>query len=488
MKIKTKFIIAIALLVLLPTAFTVAVTSNILDDNLDFVHFFDTYFDIFNTFTVIAEDFDTVIEEKSANPTYFLTDAFTQKIAQDFDNKILYIEIFENSNLRYSSHLDTLEDLTPVETFLASRISPTLVQKGYTLKQHHFKLEDASVIDVRLNIDTLRLELAYQSFEVIFFLFFGAFNLIVLSLLIAWISNPIKRSLRRLSYATNEIGKGNLNIELSYNENDDFEPLAESIESMRQSLKRSVARQQQVELEKKELIANISHDLRTPVTSIRGYVQGLKDGVARTRDTQQEYLEIIESKTYMLESLVNDLSEITGYDTNAIKLNKQSIDLRHFLFDCVDELEKDVSRAGGKIHLHYIIKDTVITVDPEKLMRVFINIIENAIKYKSAAPLEIVILANRDDNGVFINISDNGIGVPESDLDKIFNRFFRSDKSRNLDIGGSGIGLSICREIIQAHGGRITATTGTSGGLTLSIRLSASQNDTEELYGTHTDY
>ena len=173
----------------------------------------------------------------------------------------------------------------------------------------------------------------------------------------------------------------------------------------------------------------------------------------------------------MIESLLNDLSEITTFDTNNIKLNKQVIDLKNFLMDCVEELENDVEKVGGKLSLHYIIKDTFIQVDPEKLMRVFINIIGNSIKYRSQRPLEIVILANQDDDGVYINISDNGIGVPETEIENIFDRFFRSDKSRNLNIKGSGIGLSICREIIASHGGKIWATGNDSHGLTLSIRL-----------------
>ena len=242
---------------------------------------------------------------------------------------------------------------------------------------------------------------------------------------------------------------------------------------MRRSLETSVEKQKILEVEKKELIVNISHDLRTPITSIRGYVQGLKDGVARTEETQREYLETIESKTYMIESLLNDLFEITRFDVGSIKLNKQVVNLKNFLTDCVDELESDVTKIGGKLSLHFIIKDTRVEVDPEKLMRVFINVIENSIKYRNGSPLEIIILANQDDDGVFINISDNGIGVKDDDLAHIFERFYRSDKSRNLDIMGSGIGLSICKEIIAAHGGRITASANDSHGLTISIRLKA---------------
>ncbi len=303
-----------------------------------------------------------------------------------------------------------------------------------------------------------------------------AINLLLLSALLSWLYTPIKRRIKTLSHATHQIRRGELDTSLEPKETDDFYELALSIEAMRVSLKESLKRQDILEREKKDLIANISHDLRTPITSIRGYVQGLKDGVARTKAIEQEYLDTIEAKTYMIESLVNDLSEIAGYDRLSIKLHKQPIDLRHFLFDCVDELEKDVAKHGGKLYLHYIIKDTTVQVDPEKLMRVFINLIENAIKYRSEQPMEIVILANRDDDGVFINVSDNGIGVPEADLPYIFERFFRTDKSRNLNVGGSGIGLSICKEIIEAHQGKITASSNESNGLTISIRLESPQD------------
>lgn len=473
MKIKTKFIFALILLVLLPATFTVSVTSNFLSENLNFIHFFDTYFDIFNNFSKISTEFEHYVAPYSESPEFFLSDTFKRDAKERFSSSFLIVEVAENGNVLFTTYSEDLSDATFIENWFYKRLAPDTPTEHYSLKHHHLERLNGNAIDVRLKIDSTRLELAYQAFERVFFLLYGAFNLILLAFLIAWISNPIKDSIQKLTFTTNEIRKGNLNAELSYNENDDFEELALSIESMRQSLKRSVEKQKMLESEKKELIANISHDLRTPITSIRGYVQGLKDGVARTETTQKEYLDIIESKTYMIESLVNDLSEFTGYDTNSIKLNKQVIDLRSFLFDCVDELESDVTKFGGQLYLHYIIKDTMIDVDPEKLMRVFINLIENAVKYRSDKPIEIVILANRDDDGVFINISDNGIGVPEADLDRIFDRFYRSDKSRNLDVGGNGIGLSICKEIIEAHGGKISATGNDINGLTISIRLKA---------------
>ncbi len=471
MKIRTKFIISLILLVLLPAIFTLFITNNFLSDNFNFVHFFDTYYDIFDNFSNISAEFENYVDPYTNSPEYFLTENFEKDALEHFSSTFLSVEVKENSIPMFTTYNDEIENLSFLEKLLFRSMNSDEPKVQYSLNHHHYEIPGTGTIDVMLKIDSSRLEVAYKGFEKIFFFLYGAFNLFLLTILIAWISNPIKRAIRRLTYTTNEIRRGNLNSKLSYEDEDDFQDLAKSIESMRQSLSVSMEKQHILEIEKKELIANISHDLRTPITSIRGYVQGLKDGVARTEETQKEYLETIESKTYMIESLLNDLFDITRFDTNSIKLNKQIVNLKDFLTDCVDELENDVSKIGGKLSLHFIIKDTKVQVDPEKLMRVFINVIENSIKYRSEKPLEVIILANQDDDGVFINISDNGIGVTDDDLAKIFDRFFRSDLSRNLDIKGSGIGLSICREIIASHGGKISASGNDSNGLTISIRL-----------------
>lgn len=473
MKIRTKFIISLMLLVLLPALFTVFITNNFLSNTLSSVHFFDTYYDIFDNFSNVSSEFEEYVSPYTSSPEYFLTDTFQNDAKEQFSNAFLIVEVSENQIIRYTTYSEEISNLSLLERWLFRSLSEQSPKIQYSLKHHHFQLASGNAIDVRLKIDSTRLDLAYQVFETVFFFLYGAFNLILLSVLLSWISNPIKRAIKRLTFTTNEIRKGNLSAKLTYDEQDDFQELADSIESMRYSLENSVEKQQVLEIEKKELIANISHDLRTPITSIRGYVQGLKDGVARTEETQREYLETIESKTYMIESLLNDLFEITRFDHGSIKLNKQVVNLRDFLTDCVDELESDVTKVGGKLSLHYIIKETNVQIDPEKFMRVFINVIENSIKYRSSRPLEIVILANQDDDGVFINISDNGIGVNEEDLKRIFERFYRSDKSRNLDVMGSGIGLSICKEIIASHGGKISASSNDSDGLTISIRLQA---------------
>ncbi|MGX8797364.1 sensor histidine kinase [Fusibacter sp. JL298sf-3] len=471
MKIRTKFIIALALLILIPILFSINITSSIFSDHLRFVPYLDDYDDIFSNFSKSSQAFDDILTAYAKTPTAFLSPEFQAEVEANFSSPFIIVEIWADNQRRYTSYQSEYDDGTFLERFVFDWIQADTSRSAYMLKQHLYTASNGDIIDVRFMIDSERLALARQVFQRLFFIFYAIANLVLITVLITWISKPVQRRLARLAHTTSEIGKGNYYDKLSYRENDDFTELARSIENMRIALKRAMEKQVQLEKEKKELIANISHDLKTPVTSIRGYAQGLRDGVARTEEMQREYLETIESKTYMIESLVNDLSEISGYDSGGIALSPQIVDLRGFLTDCIDELEKDVKKCGGTLSLHYIIKDTQIRVDPEKLMRVFINIIENAIKYRSHRPVEVIILANRDDDGVFINISDNGIGVPEEDTGRLFDRFYRSDKSRNLNVGGSGIGLSICKEIIESHGGKISASSNDSDGLTISIRL-----------------
>lgn len=471
MKLKTKFGVAMILLLLVPIAFSLNFTNNIFSDHLRFIPYLDDYNDIFSNFSESSKSFENLVNAYKNKPNTFLENDFTRQIEPQMLSPFTIMEVWHNGARHFTTYKLGDESGTWLERFVFNQIDDDTSQSAYSLKQYQFATESGDTIELKFLVDTERLALAKQWFQSIFFITYAIVNLILLGLLISWISTPIKRKITRLTYATNQITQGNYYDRLAYIEADDFNSLALSIENLRRALKSSFEKQTALENEKKELIANISHDLRTPITSIRGYVQGLKDGVARTEDMQKEYLSTIEDKTYMLESLIQDLSEIAGYDRLGIKLQKQVVDLRQFLFDCVDALEKDVRKIGGHLSLHYIIKDTNLYIDPEKFMRVFINIIENAIKYRSSKPVEIVILANRDDDGVFINISDNGIGIAEADYDKIFERFYRTDKSRNLNVGGSGIGLSICKEIVVSHGGKISAFSNDHHGLTLSIRL-----------------
>lgn len=471
MKIKYKFIIAAVILLLLPVVFSINLTRSLLQEHLDFIPFLNEYNDIFTSFSEYALSFDEVVKENAHQPDIFFQRSFQEKLGTNFQSPYIFVQIQNKGEVLFTSPTQPLLVPPRLSQWLSKDSNDDKPQSSYALKHHQLRTEEGATMDLYLLVDSVKLQESRLLFQRLFFLIYASINLILLGFFITWMSRPLQTSLKKMTHTTNEIGLGHLETTLLYNENDDFEALAQSIERMRRSLKDAKEKQNRLVEEKKELIANISHDLRTPITSIRGYVQGLKDGVPKSEEQKMEYLETIESKTYMVESLVNDLNEIAKYDAQMIQLQKQPISLKHFLTDCTDALQKDVAKVGGSLSLHYIIKDLTISIDPEKLMRVFINCIENAIKYRSQKTLEIIILVNQDDDGAFINITDNGIGVPSNEVDFIFQRFYRTDKSRNLNVAGSGIGLSISQEIIEAHHGKISAFNNDNQGLTVSIRL-----------------
>ena len=207
MKIKNKFIISLVLLVLLPAIFTLLITNNFLSDNLNIFHFFDTYYDIFDNFSSISNKFETYVHPYTNSPEFFLTDTFKEYAETNFSSTFLIIEVAENSVNKFTTYHDEIENLSLVERWLFGNLTEEHNNIQYSLKHHHFERLDGGTIDVRLKIDSTRLEVAYQVFEKVFFVLYGTFNLILLAVLLAWISNPIKRAIRRLTFTTNEIRK-----------------------------------------------------------------------------------------------------------------------------------------------------------------------------------------------------------------------------------------------------------------------------------------
>ena len=206
----------------------------------------------------ISMAFEEAVNPYTNSPEYFLTTPFKQLALSDFSTAYLSVEVSQNGIVRFTTFSDEIQDLSWIEQLLYKNLSQEYIGVQYSLKHHHYDLNEGGSIDVKLKIDSTRLEIAYQVFERVFFFIYGAFNLILLSLLLSWISNPIKRAIKRLTFTTNEIRKGNMDAELFYEDQDDFQELAHSIESMRQALQMSVKKQRILEIEKKELLANIS--------------------------------------------------------------------------------------------------------------------------------------------------------------------------------------------------------------------------------------
>lgn len=279
------------------------------------------------------------------------------------------------------------------------------------------------------------------------------------AVLITWTYSGLVPNTRRLIRATTQIREGNLDEPVEIHGNDEIAVLAQSIEEMRKRLQADAREKINDENVQRQLISNIAHDLKTPLTAIRGYAEGLLEGVATTPEKQEAYLRTIYNKANEMNTLLNELSIYSKLDTNRIPYDFQHISVKGFFDDCARELEMDLENQGVGLRYHCYVDDQMqVIADPEQLMRVIHNIIGNAVKYRGEDALCISFRVKDVGDFVQVEIEDNGMGIAATDLPHIFDRMFRGDASRNSEIGGSGIGLSIVKKIIEDHGGQIWAT------------------------------
>lgn len=205
------------------------------------------------------------------------------------------------------------------------------------------------------------------------------------------------------------------------------------------------------------MLANIAHDIKTPITAIKGCAQMLSEGIIREETKKQEYLDIILSRSHVIEHMVNDLKEVIKYDVGSITLDFADVKMGYFIDDCIDDFRINNQDQKFDINFDRTYQDLTLRIDPNLIQRVFKNIIGNSLKYNRDRDVDIRIDTDKVGKIIRFKISDDGSGVPNEALHKLFDRLYRVDSSRTSNIEGSGIGLSICKEIIEAHGGRIWA-------------------------------
>lgn len=274
-----------------------------------------------------------------------------------------------------------------------------------------------------------------------------------------WISRGVFAPINQLNIAMQNIAEGNLEYMLPDKDDGEIGELYRNYEDMRLRLKESTDEKILAEKQNKELVSNISHDLKTPITAIKGYVEGIMDGVADTPEKMDKYIRTIYNKAMDMDRLINELTVYSGIDSNRIPYHFHKINISEYFRDCIEEVGLDLESKNIALDYSNLASpDTLIIADPEQLKRVINNIIGNSIKYldKPKGQIDIRILDELD--SIRVEIEDNGKGISAKDLPKIFERFYRTDASRNSAQGGSGIGLSIVKKIIEDHGGYIWAT------------------------------
>ena len=292
-------------------------------------------------------------------------------------------------------------------------------------------------------------------------LFISAFIILISVALVVglWVYRSIAVPLVKLKKATQNIKEGNLDFVLDVEGNDEFSELCQDFEEMRRRLKESTEEKNLIEKENKELISNISHDLKTPITAVKGYIEGIMDGVADTPEKMDRYVRTIYNKTNEMDHLINELTFYSKIDTNRIPYTFSKLNVEDYFADCAEEVGLELETQGIElVYANYVEKDVMVIADGEQIRRVIHNIISNAIKYMDK-PKGIIQIRIKDvGDFIQIEIEDNGKGIGPKDLPYIFDRFYRTDVSRNSSKGGSGIGLSIVKKILEDHGGKVWAT------------------------------
>lgn len=284
--------------------------------------------------------------------------------------------------------------------------------------------------------------------------------LVVTSIIItSWIKKDIYNPVKEISIAMQNIADGNFDYRLPETRDDEIGQLFGNYEQMRLRLKENAEEKNENEKKQKELVSNISHDLKTPITSIKGYVEGIMDGVANTPEKMDKYIKTIYNKANDMDRLINELTTYSGIDSNKIPYHFHILSISDYFSDCIEEIGLDLESKNIQLNYTNLAPaDTCVVADPEQMKKVINNIISNSVKYMGHDNGVISISIIDDNESVKIEIEDNGKGIASKDIGNIFERFYRTDASRNSLQGGSGIGLSIVKKIVEDHGGYVWAT------------------------------
>ena len=384
------------------------------------------------------------------------------------DDTIIYKGSAEKKEVRI---IDQLPEYTGEST--GSENGIYLGGKAQVLvKQIDFTFEDEEegsvfiVSDVSDAMPEVKEFLRDMLFGIIVVLIFTAI------LLVFWIYQGIMGPLTKMKKAANNIKEGNLEFELKEEVDDELGQLCRDLEDMRKRLKQNVEEKLQFDRENKELISNISHDLKTPVTTIKGYAEGILDGVADTPEKVDKYVRTIYNKANEMDTLINELTLYSKIDTNRIPYNFNIISVNDYFNDCAEELQLDMEAKNVAFgYFNYVEPSVRIIADREQLKRVIYNITNNSVKYMNKTSARINLRVKDVGDFIQVEIEDNGKGIAAKDLPSIFDRFYRTDASRNSSKGGSGIGLSIVKKIIEEHGGKIWATSREEVGTTMYFVL-----------------
>ncbi|NLB79315.1 MAG: HAMP domain-containing histidine kinase, partial [Clostridiaceae bacterium] len=277
---------------------------------------------------------------------------------------------------------------------------------------------------------------------IIIFIISGFVGCIIALLFVAILTKRITKPINQMKRAARRVASGEFTERVSVNGKDEIAELSESFNNMIVAL-------ESLESMRRDFIGNVSHELRTPITTIKGFVEGVLDGVIPV-EKQENYLTIVLDETRRMQKLVNDLLDLAKMHAGEVSLNITDFDVNELIRRCVISLQQMFIEKNLEFQADFETERTFVNADSDAIQRVIINLLQNAVKF-TPQDGEIRVKTYSDRDKVFISVEDNGKGIPKEELSNIFERFYKTDKSRSTDRSGLGLGLAIVRNIIVSH-------------------------------------
>ena len=236
-----------------------------------------------------------------------------------------------------------------------------------------------------------------------------------------------------------------------------------------------VTKERELTRRQEEFVADVSHELRTPLTTVKSYVETLMEGAAEDEEVRNRFLEVLSGETERMVSMVKDLLVLSQMDAGRVDWQHSDVNVNGMVGEAIEQAKQKLSSGLPQIHNEVPLGYPSVSVDRDKIMRVFSNILSNALKYTPPEG-KVTISAEEENDFIKILVEDTGSGISKEELPKVFERFYRVEKTRSRDFGGTGLGLSIARKIIEAHGGKIWIDSSLEQGTRVYFTLPRARN------------
>ena len=486
MKLKSKIIISFCIIIFVPIVLMMAAlfsfqriqvkaieqTYGIKENNYSY---FSNSMQLLSRFT--KECFKELKDAAKNDPARLEDQEYLNELNQTLEEKSSYLIVRKDKELIYIGEDASISLLTQLPSYgdtVKDEDAGTYIDgdEQVLIKQIDFQFQDGS--DGSAFIVTILEETVPEVKKLLIDVLISILLILVLTatMLTIWMYTSMINPIKKLQTAAQNIKDGNLDFSVESDSKDEIGELCRSFEEMRLRLKDNAEEKIEGEKENKTLISNIAHDLKTPITAVKGYAEGLMDGVADTPEKRDKYIRTIYNKANEMDRLINELTFYSKIDTNRIPYTFSKIHIADYFDDCVEELNLELDAQHVDLtYFNYLEDDPVVIADAEQIKRVINNIVSNSIKYMDKSHKVINIRLRDVGDFVQVEIEDNGKGIATKDLTKIFDRFYRTDASRNSTRGGSGIGLSIVKKILEDHGGKVWATSKEGVGTTMYFVL-----------------